>query len=146
MTALTEPRICLAGEHESLTWDDSDFDFKYIDGRFWMLRADFPFHYQFKGNHVDGVVPVGFKTNFHSVPRIIWPIIHPFEFGQAAVLHDYLYRTRVPRGLADEIYLASLDKCGAGEVRRKTMYRAVRTFGWLPYRRNKAPKDEAAHD
>lgn len=123
--------------HEALWWDDSNFDFKYIDGKHWKLKADFPFEYNHEGKKLVGVVPEGFVTNFHSVPRILWPIIHPFEFGQAATVHDYLYRIQEPRGLGDEIYLAALTKCGAGEARRKTMFSAVRIFGWIPYRKHK---------
>lgn len=135
MSAPLEPIVCIASEHESLWWDDSNFDFKYIDGRRWKLKSAFPFRYEFKGTLVDGAVPEGFMIDFHSVPRILWPIIHPFEFGQAAALHDYGYRKQIKRALVDEIYLAALTKCGASEGRRKVMYRAVRMFGWLPYRR-----------
>lgn len=135
MTPLS-PNICIAHDHESLTWDDTHFDFGYIDGHFWRVKADFPFHYLFDSRHVDGCVPANFLTNFHSVPRILWPLIHPFEFGQAAAIHDWLYATHhVSRAVADEIYLAALTKCGAGELRRKAMYRAVRLFGWNAYRK-----------
>jgi hypothetical protein len=132
-----EPSICPSSEHESLTWDDKDFDPTYIDGKKWRMRCDFPFHYFFNGKHLDGAVPAGFVTNFHSVPRILFPIFHPAEYAQAAVLHDYLYRIQEPRGLCDEIYLAALTKCGAGEKRRKAMYAGVRAFGWVAYRKNK---------
>lgn len=134
---MTAPSVCLSTEHESLWWDDSEFGFDYAGGRVWPLQRDFPFHYEFDGRHFDGVVPAGFQTDFHSVPRILWFIFHPQEFGQAAVIHDYLYRTKglgVSRGFADEIYLAALTKCGAAEPKRKAMYRGVRIFGWLSFK------------
>ena len=39
------------------------------------------------------IIPKGFKCDLASVPRILWPIIAPFELSEAAPLvHDYLYR------------------------------------------------------
>jgi hypothetical protein len=134
---MTAPNVCIAKPHESLTWDDSKFGFDYIDGRRWRLQHDFRFHYEFDGRHFDGCVPAGFVFDFHSVPRLLWVIFHPSEYGQAAAVHDYLYRTKglgVSRGFADEIYLASLTKCGAGEKKRKAMYRGVRLFGWASFK------------
>jgi hypothetical protein len=131
------PVVCQATEHDSLWWDDAAFDPRYVDGHVWPLRHPFPFHYEFDGRHFDGIVPAEFPTDFHSIPRILWVIFHPNEFGQAAVIHDYLYRTKglgVSRAFADEIYLAALTKCGASEAKRKLMYHGVRVFGWFSFK------------
>ncbi len=50
-------------------------------------------------------VPVGFVTDFASVPRLFWTLLPPDGlYWYAAVIHDYLYWEQiVPRETADEI-------------------------------------------
>lgn len=124
--------------HHSIAWsNEAAFGFDYIDGRRWRLQAEFRFYYGGPTYEVDGCVPAGFITDFHSVPKALWWLVNPNEYGQAAVIHDHLYRggSGVPRSIADEIYLCALDKCGCPEWRRKGMYRALRMFGMRAYRK-----------
>jgi len=46
---------------------------------------------------IDGIdVPVGFKTDGASVPRIFWAFFNPVgELFEAAIIHDYQYRFKV---------------------------------------------------
>lgn len=73
----------------------------------------------------------GFVTDFASVPRV--PVAYWLfaDVGQeAAVIHDFLYTEgKLPRKLADEIFLEALEACGVPAWRRWPMYLAVRTFG-----------------
>ena len=40
-------------------------------------------------------IPNGFITDFASVPRLFWNIFPPIgNYRNAAIVHDYLYRTR----------------------------------------------------
>lgn len=93
------------------------------------------------------IVPAGFDTDLASVPRV--PLMYWLVGGKAnyaATIHDYLYSSggmvayqEINRKLADDIFLEGMtikndpDK----EWKRKSMYRAVRLFGWLPYNRAK---------
>ena len=45
------------------------------DGRTWVIRRDFGYDVgeEGSGNTID--VPIGFKTDFASVPRLLWSII-----------------------------------------------------------------------
>lgn len=68
-------------------------DLRYQDGHNWTVTA--PFDYAVGA--ADGAtvvhVPVGFVTDFASIPRMFWSIMPPEGwYGKAAVLHDYLYR------------------------------------------------------
>ena len=81
-------------------------------------------------------VPVGFDTDFASVPRL------PFMFWflgnrghLAAVVHDYLYQTAIlPRATADAVFEEALKV--EGEMSwfgRQAMWFGVRIGGWASY-------------
>lgn len=77
------------------------------------------------------VVPVGFVTDFASVPRL------PFAFwlfgglaDEAAVVHDFIYSKRMfPREKCDEIFSEAMKACGLAGWRRGPMWFGVRIFG-----------------
>lgn len=55
-------------------------------------RLDAPFRWQTGGTRL--AVPVGWRFDLASVPRMFWTLIAPFELSLAAALvHDFLYRT-----------------------------------------------------
>lgn len=106
------------------------------DGR-WVLRRDFYFESRRIGRIV---VPVGFDTDFASVPRV--PIVFWLTGDtskKAAVIHDWLYRSQsVSRFMADLV----LFEASSNEPfwRRSVMWLGVRAFGWLAWRENKRRK------
>lgn len=81
-------------------------------------------------------VPVGFKTDFASVPRLFWGLFPPYgRHTRAAVIHDWLYMTgHLSRADADGIFRRIMRECGVGRARRWTMYGALRLFGWVAWR------------
>lgn len=99
-------------------------------------------------------VPKGFITDLASVPRAFWSIFPPFgSYTSAAVVHDFLYSeyntTGINRTLADKIFLFVMEELGVGYLRRKAMYRAVRSFGELSWKKklvNEGYKDKAIID
>ncbi len=111
------------------------------DGRRWRLIRAFPWGFI--------VVPVGFITDFASVPRLFWWLVSPWgKYGKAAIVHDFLYQkhgyyfdgstigTWVPvdRWQADHEFLLGMVALGAAPWRRKLMYWGVRLFGWLAWK------------
>ena len=81
-------------------------------------------------------VPAGFTTDFASVPRLFWNVLPPFgRYGKAAIVHDYLYRTRglVSKPVADALFLEAMKALGVGTLTRYTMFLAVRLFGGSSY-------------
>lgn len=102
----------------------------------WRLHDELAFN----SRHIGYVfVPVGFETDFASVPRL--PVAYLLAGGigdKAAVIHDYLYRT-VPhpcsRKLADEVFHDALISSGVAGWRAYLMWLAVRLGGassWVP--------------
>ncbi len=72
----------------------------------------------------------GFRTDFASVPRVLWSIIPPNGlYGKAAVVHDYLCETKiVSRKNADKIFLEAMKVLGVSWWKRNLMYRSVRAY------------------
>jgi hypothetical protein len=81
-------------------------------------------------------VPIGFITDFASVPRI--PIAHLLAANcghEAAVLHDFLYTThQVTRKQADDIFAEALAAGGEPAWRRGLMWLGVRIGGGGPWK------------
>lgn len=91
----------------------------------------------FKHKRATFEIPQGTTTDFASVPRIFWNILPPLgKYGKAAVLHDYFYRTKkLPRHLADYLFLVAMTSLEVAFWKRYIMYFAVRLFGWKSYKR-----------
>lgn len=92
-------------------------------------------------------VPVGFVTDFASVPRILWNLFPPAgPYGKAAVIHDWLYQTRdagthkVWRDEADAVLREGMQVLGVSMVTRWFIYAGVRVGGGPPW--NRARKAE----
>lgn len=81
-------------------------------------------------------VPAGFRTDLASVPRI--PVAYWLAGGSAAaaaVVHDYLYNSRlVPRKVADEVLREASTATAVPAWRRWLMWSAVRLFGGFYWR------------
>ena len=97
-------------------------------------------------------VPVGFITDFASIPRIAWSIFPPTgKYGKAAVIHDFIYQ----RGLgltqkeADGVFLDAMEELNVGFWTRYTLHRFLRIGGfvaWGRYRKADMNKDEIQGD
>lgn len=88
-----------------------------------------------KGLYV--TIPVGFQTDFASVPKIFWSIISSIgKYNLASVIHDYFYTTHLlDRKSADEEFLRWMTFIDPKrQIRNKLMYYMVRLFGAYRYR------------
>ena len=114
---------------------------KKLKDSLWETASEFEYHVGVEGSENKIKVPVGFTTDFASIPRLFWIIYPPDgQYTQAAVLHDYLYNIQDrPRATADAIFLEAMQVLGVPFLRRKIIYRAVRLFGWIPWN-NRARK------
>lgn len=103
----------------------------------WRLIEPFEFYIDEPAGRIYYKVPVGFITDFASVPRIFWSILPPWgRYGKAAVLHDFLYKTKsVSREKADRIFLEAMKVLKVPAWKRYIMYWAVRLFGWIRWKK-----------
>lgn len=87
-------------------------------------------------------VPAGLITDGASVPRALWWAIPPDGLHRAACLiHDWLYQigplAQLFRSDCDKVLRTMLEQTpGLPEWQPRTMWLAVRAFGWLPWSRS----------
>lgn len=114
-----------------------------VDERNWKLLEEFDYYIGELDSDEYVSVPVGYETDFATIPQIFWSIIPPWgKYGKAAVIHDFLctdgYYFRVVDGAklqvpvtrkeADDIFLEAMTVLGVDEVTRTAMYAAVRAY------------------
>ena len=85
-----------------------------------------------------GTVRVGrhFATNFASVPRLLWPLVAPWDshVRKAAVCHDLLYSSHeYSREFADALLFHGMVPLNAPRWKRWLVWLAVRLFGRRPW-------------
>ncbi len=97
----------------------------------WRVLEEFRLTCRVDGFLYDIAAPVGFETDFASVPRFFWRFAPPGgPYAGAAVIHDHLYANRIgARETADRIFLEGMIAAGVEPWRRSIIFRAVRTFG-----------------
>lgn len=94
------------------------------------------FPYVYRNDEVEVTVPAGFETDFNSVPRGLWNFLPPWEYPEAAVVHDYLYRNPelASRALADRTHRRVMIENGAPRWKAWTAWSALRSFGWAAHK------------
>jgi len=112
------------------------------DGRTWVLLKDFGYDVKEEGSGEVIDVPVGFKTDFASVPRIFWAILPRWgRYGNAAVIHDYCYWDQTySRKTSDRIFLEAMGVLGVPAIQKNILYGVVRWFGWGAWTWNRRKK------
>ena len=90
----------------------------------------------FKVDSAEITVPVGFWTDWASIPAPARAIFDPAgRWARAALAHDFVYfiTYRNSRAYCDEILLAGMVADGVGWWARNTIYGAVRVGGWMAW-------------
>ncbi len=112
-----------------------------LDGRIWELTAPFRVESDVAGRLE---VPAGRRTDFNSQPQILWNLIPPEDYGEAAVLHDDIYATgrirgaSLPRLIADQVHREFLIYRHAPAWKVHAMFWGIRTAGWRVWNRYRA--------
>ena len=93
--------------------------------------------------------PVGFVTDFFSVPGPFTPVVpRDGKSNIPALIHDGAYATGGFRNLpgdkgltryeCDQLLLLAMERCGFSFWKRRQIYLAVRLGGWVPWNRLRA--------
>jgi hypothetical protein len=81
----------------------------------------------------------GFKSDGASIPRWLWPVVGPRLAAKtfpAALLHDALYESKLfARWFADAEFYRLLVGFGAGRLKARLYWLAVRVFGGVFWKR-----------
>lgn len=101
----------------------------------WFVSTALPFEVGVEGSGEWITVPVGATTDLASIPWIARRLLPPDgPWVKAAVLHDYLYRTKGLGGVytrkqSDEIFLDAMTAVGVAAWKRQIIFQAVRLGG-----------------
>jgi hypothetical protein len=97
------------------------------------LTLTMPFRYVDGDMTVD--VPAGFVTDFNSVPRGFWNFFPPWEYPEAGVVHDFLYRNPgvLSRAAVDGIHNRIMDIEGSSWWLRRGVRAALFIGGRVPW-------------
>ena len=91
-------------------------------------------------------VKKGFDFDGASIPQALWGVYgNPLsgKFRIAALVHDALYASqKLPRELADAIFLDLMKQHEVEYLKRQTMYYAVRSAGWYVWKKHREPEIE----
>lgn len=114
----------------------------YPDGKTWYLRSEFGYDRGAKGSGNTIMVPIGFCTDFASIPRPFWAILPKWgKYGNAAVIHDFLYFIQdLSRKEADGVLREAMGVLNVVAWQRCSIYHAVRWFGFIAWCANKQKK------
>jgi hypothetical protein len=112
------------------------------DGKTWVLMRDFGYDVGREGSADRIDVSIGFKTDFASIPRLLWSVLPKWgKYGNAAVVHDWLYwRQERTRKAADDVLFEAMGVLGVAAATRIAIYGGVRSFGWIAWMRNQADR------
>lgn len=110
------------------------------DGKSWALISHFHYDVGEENSGERISVEPGFVTDFASVPKLFWWFFPSWgRYGNAAVIHDWLYWTQFkqyPRKRADDIFLEGMECLEVGWLTRNALYYAVRIVGGLSWNKN----------
>ena len=112
-------------------------DFRpFVDGRHWIVRQ--PLTYRIGVSNASVTVPIGFVTDFASIPQALQSIIRQNGlYILPAVVHDYLYwKQACTREQADQILLLGMIENKVADVHRVAIHAAVRAAGSFAWEDN----------
>ena len=111
-----------------------------INANQWKILGPFEYytntHGVLKGDIIR--VPIGFITDFASIPQIFWSVIGgpTGKYTKAAVIHDWCYfKNLYTRKKCDQIFLEAMKVLKVSWWKRHLMYIAVRICAGIPWRR-----------
>jgi len=116
-----------------------------IGKNLWVLLEPFEYHVgTYPSNEIISV-PIGFKTDFASIPKIFWSILPPVgKYGKAAVIHDWCYWANCyNKKQSDKIFLEGMKVLKVNKWKQIIIYNAVRMFGYFAWKEHRNNKHEA---
>jgi hypothetical protein len=76
-------------------------------------------------------IPVGFRTDFMSIPAPLRAFIDTGRGAKAAIVHDFMLSHGMPPKKADRIFREALGVLGFSLIERNAFYRAVRLYSQI---------------
>lgn len=124
-------------------WYDGDLVARAIpkETNYWCIERS----YVVRSRKHQIVIPRYYVTDFASIPRIFWSIIHPMDLriAQIAAAHDRIYETHeLSQSDADDLLYAGMLTLGASKFLAYMVWSGVRVGGWLSYKSGPSRREE----
>lgn len=103
-----------------------------IGPNLWRTFYSFDYHVGSYPSNEIITVPLGYITDFATIPRILWPILSPVgKYGKAALIHDYCYTIKYKndRKYCDKIFKEGMEVLKVNPITISCMYNSTRWFG-----------------
>ena len=102
-----------------------------IDNFKFRIIEEFSYHVGSYDSEDKITVPVGYETDFASIPKFMWGVLPPHgKYAKAAVIHDYLYsHAIISKEYADNVFNEAMTVLGVNDNLRFLMFSAVKLFG-----------------
>ena len=115
------------------------------DGRTWVTMREFGYDIGKEDSENSVEVPLGFMTDFASIPRPLWAFLPRWgKYGNAAVIHDYCYWDQGrSRSESDLIFREAMEVLKVPSYKIVLMYYAVQFFGYFAWKGNTQKKKKA---
>ncbi len=103
----------------------------------WLVMKPFVWFLDYNNRKWKIEVPLGFITDFGSIPQLLWIFFNPTKFV-SYILHDYLYSNPwlLTRKECDIILIEALKIEWMWLLKRILIYLAVRLFGRRYFKNN----------
>ena len=117
------------------------------DPKFWITDAVHRYHVGSEDSDEVITVPEGFRTDFQSIPPLLWSVFgHPLDaYAASGLFHDFLYQypgdgVEEDRswGCCDNVYEEMNDVLKCPWWKRMGKWLGVRGFGWRAWNRYRA--------
>ena len=117
-----------------------------IDDKIFSI-SDHDFRYQSDVAKRTFTVPVGFYTDFESMPRWV-PMLYALLGDiahQPAVVHDWLYYAAITdRKMADDVLYEAMELIGVPNYKRHMIWFGLRIGGWAAWNKHRKDGDPQA--
>jgi hypothetical protein len=118
-------------------------DFKpFADGKNWIVKQ--PTTYRVGVSNDSVVIPIGFVTDFASIPPALQSIIQqngPYQLP--ALVHDFLYWDQTcTRRQADQLLMLAMIEHKVKPIHRTAIYNAVRAAGQFAWEGNASERSQ----
>jgi hypothetical protein len=114
--------------HDDVAFVTKEIEVRVVDDTTWALLKDVVY----KDRDTEYRVPVGYKTDFASVPRATsWLYPRTGAYSAAAIIHDWLITDMLPTGYiesneVDRVFRQAMKELGVPFARRWVMWAGVR--------------------
>ena len=117
-------------------------------GKHWEVVVPCTYHVGSPNSGDTVEIPIGFITDFGSIPfGLRWAVSPQGRAQRAYVLHDVLYDQGLrSRLVCDAILIEAMDVCGCNWLQKKMVWRGLQLGGWWAWNEHRRRDEKKLSD